>query len=299
VSLRLLYMIFVRLCGWLVLPGRASASKDIELLVRRHEVAVLRRTKPRPRLDWAGRAILAALTPSCRELCGCAGVHPGHRRAVAPSPDRAARHREPLPGVHADPGSAASRAHSQSVPRASRPGGTSSPHGSANSPAATGAPVPGPGPEWSTRRNLLHHDAANRLPGTRRGVRRAVRSYLEVLAEHLPPAAAPHRGEVVVHDSCVYARTENVIEAPRQLLAAAGLTVSEPVSTGGLPGAAVAPPSRSTLLDVASGGRSYAARNRRSRRLLVTTNTELNAMAAAAMRGLRNPRAASGMAAVL
>jgi len=55
-------MIFVRLCGWLVLLGRSTASKDIELLVLRHEVAVLRRTKPTPRLDWADRAILAALT---------------------------------------------------------------------------------------------------------------------------------------------------------------------------------------------------------------------------------------------
>lgn len=60
-SLRLLYVIFIRVCGWLVLPGRSSASKNAELLVLRPEAAVLRRTKPGPGLDWAGRAVPAAL----------------------------------------------------------------------------------------------------------------------------------------------------------------------------------------------------------------------------------------------
>ena len=54
-SLRLLYLIFIWLLGWLVLLGRSSASKDAELLVLRHEVAVLRRANPKPRLDWADR----------------------------------------------------------------------------------------------------------------------------------------------------------------------------------------------------------------------------------------------------
>lgn len=50
-SIRLLYLVFVRVCGWLVLLGRSSESKNIELLVLRHEVVVLRRTQPKPRWD--------------------------------------------------------------------------------------------------------------------------------------------------------------------------------------------------------------------------------------------------------
>jgi hypothetical protein len=61
VPLRLVYLIFKQLLLWLTLLPRASSSKDIELLVLRHEVAVLRRTNLEPRLNWADRALFAAL----------------------------------------------------------------------------------------------------------------------------------------------------------------------------------------------------------------------------------------------
>ena len=89
VSLRLVYLIFNRFLDWLVLLGRTSSSKDIELLVLRHEVAILRRTSPRPRLDWADRALFAALIrrlPAVlrgHRLVTPATVLRWHRRLVA------------------------------------------------------------------------------------------------------------------------------------------------------------------------------------------------------------------------
>src|SRR2546423_10530606 len=50
----------VRVLGWLTLLARSDTAKDVEILTLRHEVAVLRRTNPRPTMSWLDRAILSA-----------------------------------------------------------------------------------------------------------------------------------------------------------------------------------------------------------------------------------------------
>ena len=83
-----MYLIMIRVFGWLCLLGRSQASKDAEIMVLRHEVMVLRRQVSRPRPDWADRAVLAALArllPAA--LRGSRLVTPGtllawHRRLI-------------------------------------------------------------------------------------------------------------------------------------------------------------------------------------------------------------------------
>ena len=87
--MRLLYLIFLQLVKLMLLLGRSSASKDVELLVLRHEVAMLRRANPTPRLDWADRAVFAALVRTLPQMLRKASPgHAGiilrwHRRLVA------------------------------------------------------------------------------------------------------------------------------------------------------------------------------------------------------------------------
>jgi hypothetical protein len=77
VLIHLVNVFMIRVFGWLLLLARSDTAKDAEILVLRHEVAVLRRQVARPRPDWADRAVIAAL----------ARMLPGHlrlRRIVNP-----------------------------------------------------------------------------------------------------------------------------------------------------------------------------------------------------------------------
>ena len=58
----LVYLMLVRVLSWLALLARSDTAKDVEILTLRHEVAVLRRTNPRPTLTWLDRAVLSALS---------------------------------------------------------------------------------------------------------------------------------------------------------------------------------------------------------------------------------------------
>jgi putative transposase len=109
VLVRLIYRSLAALLSWLALLPRPSASKNAEILVLRHEVAVPRRANPRPKTDWTDRAALAALARILpRTLRAHRIVTPGHccahRRMVTKKwTQPRAPGRPPLAAGRADP----------------------------------------------------------------------------------------------------------------------------------------------------------------------------------------------------
>jgi hypothetical protein len=87
VALKLIYQMFAKLLSWMVLRTRSDAAKEIEILVLRHQLPVLQRRQPRPRISWTGRAVIAALgrlLPACRR-CGLLATREDLRPHVLPT----------------------------------------------------------------------------------------------------------------------------------------------------------------------------------------------------------------------
>jgi putative transposase len=61
VAVKLIYQMLVKLLSWIVLHARSDTPKEIEILVLRHQLAVLQRGTPHPRISWSDRAVIAAL----------------------------------------------------------------------------------------------------------------------------------------------------------------------------------------------------------------------------------------------
>ena len=88
-ALGLAYLMLVRVLSWLTLLARSDTAKDVEILILRHEVAVLSRTNTRPALTWLDRAVLsteqAAASPAAP---AAAGVTPNPAALARPTHPR-------------------------------------------------------------------------------------------------------------------------------------------------------------------------------------------------------------------
>jgi hypothetical protein len=61
VAVKLIYQMFAKLLSWMVLHNRSDTANEIEILVLRHQLAVLQRRTPRPQISWTDRAVIGAL----------------------------------------------------------------------------------------------------------------------------------------------------------------------------------------------------------------------------------------------
>ena len=99
--LRFVFLLITRVASWLRLSQRQETWKTAEILILRHQLAVLQRHQPRrPNLNWADRALLATLLrviPKARRRGAPAPGHPGHDPALAP------QHPPPPPGGAVQP----------------------------------------------------------------------------------------------------------------------------------------------------------------------------------------------------
>jgi putative transposase len=153
VLVRLIYRSLATLLLWLALSARSSASKNAEILVLRHEVAVLRRGNPRPRMDWADRAVLAALARilpralRARRIVSPATLLRWHRRMVTKKwTQPRAPGRPPLPSALAELIVQLARDNPAGAWSGSRASCAASATGSARAPSARYCAPPGTAP---------------------------------------------------------------------------------------------------------------------------------------------------------
>ena len=185
---------FAKLLGWMVLRIRSDTTKDIEILVLRHQLAVLQRRTPRPRMSWADRAMIAVL----------ARLLPARRRlGLIVTPSTILRwHRQLLtrrwttppvrPGRPAIPAGVAR--WSCAWPPRIRPGGIGA--STASSPdSATGSAPPRSGRSCTPPGSTPHRDGPDR-PGRSSSARRPRRSWPATCSTSTP-AVRRHRASPV------------------------------------------------------------------------------------------------------
>jgi hypothetical protein len=85
---KLAYLMLCRSIQVLVLLVRGDTAKDLEILVLRHQLAVLRRQIPRPRLEPADRALLAAVSRAAPSPLVVLLRATRHTAALAPTAGR-------------------------------------------------------------------------------------------------------------------------------------------------------------------------------------------------------------------